>query len=329
MLAHNTMFALMLLQLLHTAIAFPFMGQGSDDHVKLKHVKTTQASNEDVFSRAVINEAPYSWSPNLLVDVTGAHAYQDPLPGQARGPCPAQNALANHGYLDRSGYTSFTQCLQANVLVFNLGPDFTSFLCLLANFAGGSAWTVDGFSIGNSSQFDSTVTNKCQISGGLLGIVQGLLCHLADFLTGALGTPDYGLAQTHNVFETDDSLFSYDWGTYGLDASTVDLGQVNLFWSQYCDAQGNFDDYSKFISWMSQRKAYSTATNPCYLRVLQTIFAAQGAIVFTRPMYANNTPSGQTLTSDTLASFMGLNVNPNNRVVTSKGFGKERIPNNW
>ncbi|KAJ3720120.1 Chloroperoxidase [Lentinula raphanica] len=32
-----------------------------------------------------------------------AHAYEAPGPGDVRSPCPALNALANHGYLNRSG----------------------------------------------------------------------------------------------------------------------------------------------------------------------------------------------------------------------------------
>ena len=68
-------------------------------------------------------------SPSQLVDVTGSNAYQDPLPGQARRPCPAQNALANHGSLDRSGFTTLADCVAANKLVFNLSEDMSSFLC--------------------------------------------------------------------------------------------------------------------------------------------------------------------------------------------------------
>ena len=275
-----------------------------------------------------VSPAPYTWSPSQLVDVTGEYAYQDPRPGQARGPCPAQNALANHGYLNRSGYMTLTACIAANVQVFNLGADFAFFLCFLGNFFGGSILFVDGFSIGNSSQWDKTVTANCGPSKGILGLITGLICNLSNILSSAFGTAEYGMAQTHNDFEGDSSLLAYDWGLYGLDASTVDLSQANLFWSQYRDAQGNFDDYTKLMDWANDRKNYCIGTNPCYLRVPPSSLASLGAHVFMRPMFCNNTPTGQTLTSDTMASWLGLNVDQHG-VVTSKGFGKNQIPNNW
>ncbi|KAF8912343.1 Chloroperoxidase [Mucidula mucida] len=50
-----------------------------------------------------------AFDPRQLIDVTGKHAYRPPKKGDLRGPCPGLNALANHGYMDRSGLTTFTE----------------------------------------------------------------------------------------------------------------------------------------------------------------------------------------------------------------------------
>lgn len=49
------------------------------------------------------------------VDVSGEHAFAAPDfgAGDQRGPCPGLNALANHGYIDRTGITTFTEALAA------------------------------------------------------------------------------------------------------------------------------------------------------------------------------------------------------------------------
>ena len=86
------------------------------------------ASNPAISAGVSFSSSSFYWSPSQRIDVTGPHAYAKPLPGQARGPCPAQNALANHGYLDRSGYITFLDCVTANRLVFSLADDFVGIL---------------------------------------------------------------------------------------------------------------------------------------------------------------------------------------------------------
>lgn len=308
--------------------AFPWFEKGGRVHHQLAN-STMSVPSPAISVASTISFPPYAWSPGLLVDVTGDHAYQDPQPGQARGPCPAQNALANHGYLDRSGYTTFLACVQANGVVFNLGPDLAGILCLFGQLFGGDILGADPWSLGNSSTFDSTVSSVCVTLPGLPGIIQGIICNLSSFLDNALGTSGYGMAQTHNSFEGDSSFLSFDWGMYGIDASTVDISAANTLWSKYRDMNGNFDNYTQIIDWASYRKNYCIATNPCYFRVPgATIAAALGAYAFLPRMFSNNTPTGPTLSSGTMASWFGLDV-ASNGAVTTKGFGKEQIPANW
>jgi hypothetical protein len=51
--------------------------------------------------------------PKKPIDITGKHAFQAPGNRDHRGPCPGLNALANHGYISRSGITSFVEVVNA------------------------------------------------------------------------------------------------------------------------------------------------------------------------------------------------------------------------
>lgn len=55
------------------------------------------------------------------IDVSNAHAFIAPGASDLRGPCPAMNALANHGYIARNGYTNFLESLNAIVKVYGAG----------------------------------------------------------------------------------------------------------------------------------------------------------------------------------------------------------------
>lgn len=52
----------------------------------------------------------YHWCESDIRKVDGGHAWQAPDfdAGAQRGPCPGLNALANHGYIDRSGVAKVT-----------------------------------------------------------------------------------------------------------------------------------------------------------------------------------------------------------------------------
>lgn len=55
------------------------------------------------------------------IDVSNAHAYIAPGPTDLRGPCPAMNAVANHGYIARNGYTNFQEAITAIMKVYGVG----------------------------------------------------------------------------------------------------------------------------------------------------------------------------------------------------------------
>lgn len=54
------------------------------------------------------------------VSVSGEHVWQAPGPDDLRGPCPALNSMANHGYIPRNGFVSAPQAIQAMYDVFGV-----------------------------------------------------------------------------------------------------------------------------------------------------------------------------------------------------------------
>ncbi|KZT41007.1 Cloroperoxidase [Sistotremastrum suecicum HHB10207 ss-3] len=91
--------------------------------------------------------------PRLPVDTglkkipDAAHPFKAPGPTDQRGPCPALNTLANHGYIPRTGIASFEQILNGTGEGFNMARDLAGFLAGFAMLARGNAFE-DLLSIG-------------------------------------------------------------------------------------------------------------------------------------------------------------------------------------
>jgi Peroxidase, family 2 len=169
------------------------------------------------------------------------------------GSCPVQNALANHGYLDRSGFITFLDCVATNRFVLNLSEEFAALLCFQGRLNGGDLLGVQ-FSIGNSSAVDPTSKSSCAGSGFLGGMYNVLTCTVSPFLNRLLGTPGFGMTLTHNSFGGDASFFKTDRGTtMGLDASTVDLAMFRDFGKKMLNDK-TFDNYQIIADWAKYRK---------------------------------------------------------------------------
>jgi hypothetical protein len=64
-----------------------------------------------LISSIATSSSAYGFKPEeQRIDVTGEHRFIPPnLKKDYRGPCPALNAMANHGYLPRNGIASTEQ----------------------------------------------------------------------------------------------------------------------------------------------------------------------------------------------------------------------------
>ena len=82
----------------------------------------------------------------LPLDTSGKHAYQAPSSTNRRGPCPALNALANNGYISRTGVSNAAEVFDAS-LKMGFATDAADVLAALAVIASNGLV----FSIGQGS----------------------------------------------------------------------------------------------------------------------------------------------------------------------------------
>lgn len=100
---------------------------------------------EQLGTSAPQTKPPFDASKQL-VDVTGVHKWIAPGPDDQRGPCPGLNALANHGYLPRSGLATIFDLTSATTEVYNMGLDLATVLSAYGAVLDGTGigWSIGG-----------------------------------------------------------------------------------------------------------------------------------------------------------------------------------------
>ncbi|KAJ7236327.1 hypothetical protein C8J57DRAFT_1530137 [Mycena rebaudengoi] len=81
------------------------------------------------------------------------HPFIPPGPHDQRGPCPAMNTLANHGYVSRDGITTFEEIILAGVEAFNIDRDTIANMAAVNMITHGNPF-VNKISIGGISPLD-------------------------------------------------------------------------------------------------------------------------------------------------------------------------------
>ncbi|KAL5121771.1 hypothetical protein ACEQ8H_000458 [Pleosporales sp. CAS-2024a] len=237
------------------------------------------------------------------VENTGAHAYIAPGPNDLRGPCPGLNTMANHGYINRSGWSSAVELATASNQVFGMGIELSTFLAVYSAIIAGDLTSV---SIGGKP--------------ANAGLVTGLGSSL-----GLLGEPQ-GLSLSHNRFEADASPVRGDLYSTG-DAWSLNLGQFEKLAAMPLGANGY--DMSVMIAWRHKCFQNSIATNGRYFAGPWTNYVVNAAAhYFTYRFFANYTsdhPEGY-LSLETLKTFEGVKGQPGSFTWST---GSERIPDNW
>nr|AQA29370.1 hypothetical protein 77 [Fulvia fulva] len=120
-----------------------------------------------------------------------AHAFVAPGPNDIRGPCPGLNAAANHNFLAHDGITTFSELVDAQQNIYNVGYDLANVLALLGLTLTDGDLVTEKLSIG----CDATTRTS-----------------FAPILTGS----EPGL-DGHNKFEADTSLTRNDYFTHNGD----------------------------------------------------------------------------------------------------------------
>ncbi|KAK5173879.1 uncharacterized protein LTR77_002560 [Saxophila tyrrhenica] len=255
-----------------------------------------------------------------FVSTTGEHAYAKPRSNQIRGPCPALNAAANHGYLDRSGgfsppfhpavdltntagVTTLPETVSGLGAAFGMSTELSAFLAAYAIIMNGNP--LDGtWSIGGPPP-----------TGLLGGLTSGLL------------GDSQGISYSHNIYEGDTSIGRNDAYLNNGDAHSLN---VTRFASAYATGLGN-DRYTLdgFAQDFLKKVQESIANNPYYFAApFSTTLVAPVAYNFVINLMSNHSaaePDGY-LDGETFKAFFGVTGDyPNFKWLK----GQERIPDNW
>jgi hypothetical protein len=202
---------------------------------------------------------------NKAIDVTGDHEFRAPLSTDQRGPCPGLNAMANHGYIARSGVVSLIDAVAGVHQVYNMGIDLALVLAIM-----GVVWTGDPVSLDPSFS----------IGGNSTAVWNAL-----DNVQGLLGTPQ-GIDYSHNFLEADASPTRNDLYLTD-DAWTMNTTRFQQLYDTVPSGESfSFDVLSK---WSAVRWHESVETNPYfYYGPFTGMIARNAGYFFMGRLFANH-----------------------------------------
>ncbi|GAB7363424.1 hypothetical protein MBLNU230_g3700t1 [Neophaeotheca triangularis] len=224
-----------------------------------------------------------------LVSVSGEHEFVPPGPGDARGPCPGLNAMANHGYIPHNGFATQQQFIDGTQEVFGMAPDLGGFLAILESIIARNpaGWSIDG---------DPTGSN-----GGIGG--------------------------SHSFYEADASPLRSDLHQYGSNKELI-LSQWEALSALQPETGENFN-IPVLGNFKSQRYDESINKNPWFsYQVFSGQLVSAAAYSFRYRFMANKSaefPEG-ILDRNVMNSFDAITYE-NGEAVWNEGH--ERIPENW
>jgi len=222
-----------------------------------------------------------------------AHQFVAPGPNDIRGPCPGLNAAANHNFLAHDGITTFSELVDAQQNVYNVGYDLATLLAALG------LTLTDGDLVTEKLSIGCDATTRTSISPVLTGSEPGL--------------------DGHNKFEADTSLTRDD---YFLGDGDNFSFNGTLFGMMQDTCQGNFNR-ANLAKYRYQRYQQSLAENEnFYFGPLSLLL--YGAASFLYELM----PSGPDYIPDlpTISSFFGAEQKSDGTWTFNNA---EKIPENW
>ncbi|KAJ6593383.1 Chloroperoxidase [Mycena capillaripes] len=203
-----------------------------------------------------------------------AHPFIAPGPNDQRGPCPAMNTLANHGYIPRNGIASFEQITLALMEAFNLELIFGANMAANNMLTRGNPF-IDKLSIGGVSPLVSPLPG--QIDGPVTG----------------------GIAK-HGRFEGDASMtradaFIGDNRNFQDILYDLDLLQLGKFGDNGPDGNNTVFNVATLIGIKEQNIMMDQAADPEFSLPARRMGAAYGEAAFILNVFANGTTKQATL----------------------------------
>ncbi|KIJ42091.1 hypothetical protein M422DRAFT_171551 [Sphaerobolus stellatus SS14] len=203
-----------------------------------------------------------------------AHPFITPGPDDLRGPCPALNTLANHGFLPRNGVARPDQIVTAVMEGLNLGNDFAKFLVYQAFLMNGNPLT-NLMSIGMHTPLTGQNPPKPALVGGL---------------------------SQHGTFEGDTSMSRVD--AFFGDPAAFNQTRFNdlLDFSTKYGFNGTYD-LNATAEFRFQRLQDSIMTNPELDFTAPRILSAYSEAVFPLVYFVDGRLNNRQLTQDAATSF--------------------------
>lgn len=254
----------------------------------------------------VTSEYPYNNAKNGLPG-NGKGGYQVPAPGDTvhqfiapdpktdiRGPCPGLNTAANHGFLARDGIVTFSELVDAQQNVYNVGFDLATLLAALG------LTLTDGDPITRKLSIGCDATTRTSVAPLLTGSEPGL--------------------DGHNKFEADTSLSRNDFFLGKGDDYTFN---GTLFGMMTETTGGNFD-LNGLALYRLQRYQQSLAENPnFYFGPLSLLLF--GAASFLYELFPSGTHNYAPDLA-TISSFFGAEKDSSGNWVFNNN---EKLPDYW
>ncbi|KAJ7870834.1 Chloroperoxidase [Mycena olivaceomarginata] len=234
------------------------------------------------------------------------HPFIAPGSNDMRGPCPAMNTLANHGYISRNGITSFEEIIRGTGEAFNIDPLMASGMAALNLLTRGNPF-VDKISIGGVSPFVPPLPG--QIDGPE---TQGIAKHGRVEGDASMTRSDVHIGDNRNFNQT-------LWD--------MDLEQLAKFGDDGPDGPATVFNLQTLIELKRQNLESDQVLDPEFaipIRRLNAVFGAPSLIM--RQVFFNTDSNG----TDSVASVFanGTTKQATKRIISSF-FMNQTFPENW
>ncbi|KAJ7029903.1 Chloroperoxidase [Mycena alexandri] len=202
------------------------------------------------------------------------HPFIAPGLDDQRGPCPAMNTLANHGYIPRNGIVSFEEAILGTMEGLNMDIGIVGPLAANALLMRGNPF-INKFSIGGVSP-------------------------LVPPLPGKIDGPEVGGIAKHGRFEGDASMtrsdaFIGDNRDFQDILYDMDLLQLGKFGSNGPDGNNTVFNIATMIGVMQHNTIMYQAADPKFTFSASRVTGASGAAAFLLDVFANGTTKQSTL----------------------------------
>jgi len=242
--------------------------------VKIRDSPSTTTEVQDGQTGTLIVLPPQATETGLKQIPDAAHPFIAPGPNDQRGPCPAMNTLANHGYIPRNGIASFEEITLALMEAFNLELTFGANMAANNMLTRGNMF-IDKLSIGGASP-------------------------LVPPLPGKIDGPVTGGIAKHGRFEGDASMtradaFIGDNRDFQDILYDLDLLQLGKFGDSGPDGDNTVFNIDTIIGIKKQNIMMDQAANPEFQFAARRMIGAYNEAAFITNVFANGTTKQATL----------------------------------